>query len=133
MSSSEVSLGKSEEYSESCGREQIVVESEGGADRDRLARAERPDCRITPSKKRLDDELTYDPAADREDDQTPPTVCQSPGQQADDSLEVLAKIAARLEYMAADQIDITPDHLAQIDRAMHSLASLRAKEVVDAA
>lgn len=49
------------------------------------------------------------------------------------SLEVLATIAARLELLVAEESAVTIDHLAQIDRAMAALDRLREKGVADAA
>jgi hypothetical protein len=131
VSSPEASDDESGEYTGSPGEKQISVNYEE-AGRTFRTIGERPESRTTPSNKRRAVEPAH-VTAEMDYDQTPPIASQPTVQDADDSLEVLAKIAARLEYLAADRIDITTDHLAQIDRAMHSLASLRAKEVVDAA
>ena len=131
-SSPEVSDDESEEYTGSPGGEQITAEPDAGADKDRLAKAERSEGRINQSKKRRSVETAQIPT-DRDNDQTPPTIEQPVAHKADDSLEVLAKIAARLEYLAADVIDVTPDHLAQIDRLLVAIDLIRSKGVVDAA
>lgn len=48
-------------------------------------------------------------------------------------LKVLTQIATRLEYMNGEEIEITPEILAQIDRAAKALDRLRGKEVVHVA
>ena len=132
ISSLDVSPDQSGEYKGSPGREQITAEPDAGADKDRLAKAERSEGRINQSKKRRSVETPQVPT-DRDNDQTPQAIEQSVAQKADDSLEVLAKIAARLEYLAADVIEVTPDHLAQIDRLLVAIDLIRSKGVVDAA
>lgn len=48
-------------------------------------------------------------------------------------LEVLTQIAARLDYLIKDEIEITPEIVVQIDRAAKALDWLREKGVVHAA
>ena len=126
VSSPEVSHGKSELHTESCDRGQISTNPEEETGRVIAARVERPESRINPSKKRRAVEPAQVPA-EMDDDQTPPIARQANVQGTDDSLEVLAKIAARLEYLAADVIDVTPDHLAQIDRLLVAIDLIRSK------
>ena len=116
---------ESEEYTGSPGGEQISVGLEEGG-RARATTAERPESRVMPSNKRQVVENAHEYAV-REDDQIPPTASRANVQGTDDSLEVLAKIAARLEYLAADLGEVTPDHIAQIDRMLVAIDLIRSK------
>ena len=123
---------ESGEYTGSPGGEQITAEPDGGADRDRLARAERSEGRITKSKQRRSVETAQGPA-DSKAGQSPPIAGQANVQGTADPLERLAIVAAQMEYLAADLNQVTPDHLAQIDRLLVAIDLIRSKGVVDAA
>ena len=116
---------------ESMSRVQISAEPVGAVDGDWLARDERPEARVVPSKVRRSAEPVNVPAT-MGADQTPPIDGHPTTREGDDSLEVLAKLASRLEYLAGDVIGITPDHLAQIDRMLLAIDLIRSKGVVDA-
>jgi hypothetical protein len=89
--------------------------------------ATRPDSKISPVKRRSAVEAEGITPASSGGDHGTVAGGRLAAQVPDDSLEVLAKIAARLEYMAADKIKITTDHLAQIDRAIRALDLIRTK------
>jgi hypothetical protein len=131
VSSPEASDDESEENSGSPGGEQTSVShQENGLARARTA--ERPERRISESKKRRAVEHLQAPD-ESDDDRTPPSGGQPTVKGTYDSLEVLAKIAKRLEYLAADRIDVTADHLTHIDRMLRASEVIRSKGVVDAA
>jgi hypothetical protein len=88
---------------------------------------DRPDRKIATAKKRLVIESREQAEDDQDTGSRPPISETTSTLSPSDTLEVLAKIAARLEYLAADEIDVTLDHLAQIDRAIQALELLRGK------
>ena len=122
---------ESEEYTGSPGGEQISVGLEEGG-RDRATTAERPESRVVPSNTRQAVENANVPV-EIDDDETPPIASQPTAQKTVDSLECLAMVAAQMEYLAADLKQVTPDHLAQIDRLLVAIDLIRSKGVVDAA
>ncbi len=87
----------------------------------------------TKTTKVADDEADND--IEEGDERNTPTAAHRPttAPAPDDSLEVLTKLAARLEFLVSDGIAVTPDHLAQIDRAIRALGLLRRKGVADVA
>lgn len=107
-------------------------EPESPPDHSVQPRTSAPTKKVAPS---VDDEAEN--KCEVGDDSNPPTAghqpATAPAPSQEDSLRILAMVAARLEDLARTGIDPTPDHLAQFDRAMEALDRLRGKEVADAA
>lgn len=55
----------------------------------------------------------------------PPVSAHPSGHAPGDSLKVLAMVAARLEDLAETEIDVTPDHLVQIDLMLRAIEVIR--------